>query len=72
MAKSTTQRWWIGQITCIATKTLLVPAETRREAISVLNSAEREGAEAVDVHYGQERSARIIREDKAFRIKVES
>lgn len=57
------KRFWIGEILCIATKLVLIPATSRKEAEEILQGS-RDGVEGIDVRYGSERSAKVIREDK--------
>lgn len=57
-------RYWICEITCIATKTVLVPAKSRKEAMQNLKSMDRKGVEGLDVNYGGERALRVRCEDK--------
>lgn len=59
---------WICQYTCIAYKTLLVEAETRKEASEKLRSLECIG-EGIDVNYGPIKSAKVIREDRKESVK---
>ena len=54
---------WIGEITCIATKTVIVKGRTKKEALENLKKNCRVGVEGIDVSYGPERSVRIIRKD---------
>ena len=61
-------KMWIGEITCIVRKTVLIPANSRKEAIEILNG-DRAGCESVDTIYGDERAVRVIREDKQRGIK---
>ncbi len=51
---------WICETTCIATKTLTVIANTRKEAMLKLKSGDAEG---ISVNYGSIRSHRVICRD---------
>ena len=55
---------WIAEITCLDTKTLIVRATTRKEALEKLKSLERPDVEGIDVNYGPEKAIRIVCEDK--------
>jgi len=52
---------WICERTCIATKTVLVKAPNKKEALRRLRNGEGDG---IDVSYGPERALRVIGEDK--------
>jgi hypothetical protein len=58
---------WICETTCIATKTLLVKATTRKEAMQKLKDGEAEG---IDVDYGGIRARRVICRDGRVRRKT--
>jgi len=52
---------WICEITCIATKTLIVPAENKKQALERLKSGDY--GDGIDVNYGSIRAQRVIRQD---------
>lgn len=63
------KRVWIGEIVARSVKTVLVTAETKKEANEMLKNVGGEGGdgvECIDVHY-DEKSRRIVREDKPTR-----
>ena len=55
-------RDYIGEVTCIATKTIIIPANTKKEALQKLkNDIDTKG---IDVNYGPIRAQRIVGMDK--------
>ena len=61
------KRCWIAERCSMARKTLLVYADTRKEAQALLDSGESNGVEGVDVTYYNIGRARIVREDRPTR-----
>lgn len=57
------ERFWIGTVTALSTKTVLVKAKSRKEAEEKLRQIPtHEDVEGLDVNY-EERARRILRED---------
>lgn len=58
------ERYWIGEVTSHAVKTVLIRANSRKQAEQrLIGDDAGEYVEGVDVHYS-ERGRRVIREDK--------
>lgn len=58
-------RYWIGEVRSRCVKTVLVKANSRKEAeMKIKNSAFDHDIEGIDVHYTPTGDGRIIREDK--------
>ena len=53
---------WICEVSCIAVKTVLVSARSRKEALEILRTTNGPRV-GIDVSYGSERARRVICRD---------